>query len=261
MKKAGQKIAAQSLRFMNVKLIFSMVVLSLALPSLLCLGAPYNYNSNPTYSNKPAPRADDSQSNSNQMRNTLSELKNEVKNHEIELRTFEGQLQSQENILDTLRQQMNDTLQDHQHDVTAKSVNLEAKYNALDNTVKGLIEDMRQMKNQANDSVTILGQYKQKLSEFERLIDSQNQHMKNLEAGLSSIVEVMQAKEASEKTLTKMSESSSSFSSSGGTYKVQSGDRLEKIARNHKVSVQALRDCNGLKDDRIIVGQTLKIPN
>ena len=45
------------------------------------------------------------------------------------------------------------------------------------------------------------------------------------------------------------------------TYKVQSGDRLEKIARMHNISVQALREANPqLNGDRINIGQTLKIP-
>lgn len=257
MKKAGQKIAELSLKSMNLKLSCIWVVLISALPIMVCFGVPaYNYNQNWN-----APKKNDenaSNPSSSQLKTTLSDLKNEIRNHESELRTFEGQLQNQEAILDHFRQELSESLEIQQRTTTAQTVNLEARLNALDNSLKGLIEDMRQMKNQANDSVTILGQYKLKLGEFENLMEAQNQHMKNLETGLTSIVEVMQAQEASEKMLTNMSQSSSS---KVNTYKVQQGDRLEKIARNFNISLQGLREANNLKDDKIFVGQKLKIPN
>lgn len=53
---------------------------------------------------------------------------------------------------------------------------------------------------------------------------------------------------------------SSSGSSSGGVYAVTSGDTLSKIARNHGVSVDALKSANGLSGSNIRIGQTLTIP-
>lgn len=44
------------------------------------------------------------------------------------------------------------------------------------------------------------------------------------------------------------------------SYKVKSGDNLMKIAKNQGASVKEIRALNGLKTDRITVGQTLKIP-
>jgi LysM repeat protein len=144
----------------------------------------------------------------------------------------------------------------------ATSVNLEGKtetlsqsLNNLEAMVRGLTNDLRQIKTQSNDSVTVLGQYKQKISELESLLQVQSQHMQNLEAALQSMMEVWQAKEAAREIASKASESGS-----GKTYKVQPGDSLEKIARSQKVSVQALREANQLVNDRILVGQTLKIP-
>jgi len=43
-------------------------------------------------------------------------------------------------------------------------------------------------------------------------------------------------------------------------YRIVRGDTLSEIARRHQVSVVALREHNGLQDNRIRVGQTLKIP-
>ncbi len=44
------------------------------------------------------------------------------------------------------------------------------------------------------------------------------------------------------------------------TYVVKSGDSLSVIAHKHGVKTAALRDANGLKSDRIAVGQKLKVP-
>ncbi len=45
-----------------------------------------------------------------------------------------------------------------------------------------------------------------------------------------------------------------------GTYTVQSGDTLSKIAKKNGVGVTALKEANGLSDGLLKIGQTLKIP-
>jgi LysM repeat protein len=44
------------------------------------------------------------------------------------------------------------------------------------------------------------------------------------------------------------------------TYEVQKGDALEKIGRKFFITAYQLRIFNNLKDDRIVIGQTLRIP-
>lgn len=43
-------------------------------------------------------------------------------------------------------------------------------------------------------------------------------------------------------------------------YEVKAGDNLTKIGRAFKTTPQVLRELNGLKTDRILVGQKLKVP-
>jgi LysM repeat protein len=43
-------------------------------------------------------------------------------------------------------------------------------------------------------------------------------------------------------------------------YVVKSGDTLDRIARAHRTTVQALKAANGLTSDRIAAGQSLKMP-
>jgi len=47
--------------------------------------------------------------------------------------------------------------------------------------------------------------------------------------------------------------------SSTASYKVKRGDNLSTIAKRHGMSVSALRSTNGLRSDRIVAGQTLKV--
>ena len=199
-----------------------------------------------------------------QLRTGLTDLKHELQNHDTEIRMYENKLHTQELSFDQLRQELTDQIQSQRDFARASSINLESKTEALNQSLtnlegmmRGVMSDLRQMKIQSNDSVTVLGQYKQKITELETLLQGQTQHMQNLDAALQSMMEVWQAKESAKESMTPSKES---LSDSGNTYKVQPGDSLEKIARLHKVSVQALRDANQLTNDRILIGQTLKIP-
>ena len=53
--------------------------------------------------------------------------------------------------------------------------NFDQSLKVLDGTVKGVMAALRQLKDQSNEAVTVLGQYKQKIVELEKLIESQNQ--------------------------------------------------------------------------------------
>ena len=44
-------------------------------------------------------------------------------------------------------------------------------------------------------------------------------------------------------------------------YKVKSGDNLSKIAQKHSMTVSQLQKLNNLKDDKIQIGQVLKVTN
>lgn len=72
-------------------------------------------------------------------------------------------------------------------------------------------------------------------------------------------------KAPAEKASTKQSSSSKSKAnnkknSGTTTYTVRKGDSLDKIARKHGVTVKQIKAVNGLKSDKINIGQKLKIP-
>lgn len=211
-------------------------------------------------------QADDINTIIKQMRTSISDLKNEVRNHESEIRMFEERLHNQENSNESMRQQLSDDFQSQkdfsktvQVSIQTKLDNIEIRLGStevqlenLSQASTGLMNDLRQIRSQANDSIVVLGQYKQKLSEIEELINSQNQHIANLELALQSIMELFQSKQAAT--------SQQKTNEGGKIYKVQPGDSLEKIARANHISIQQLKDYNQLTNDRINVGQILKIP-
>lgn len=193
----------------------------------------------------------------NQLRSAVVDLKNSVQNHESEIRTFEEKLQTQESGFESLRDQLTSTSEEQSIQLKNNNVNLESKITALETTLNGLTADLRTMKNQSNDSVAVLAQYKQKLGEIEKIIDAQNQHMGQMENAMKSMMAVLQN---SSQEVQPIAVNTSINSSTGNIYKVQPGDTLEKIARKNNTTAKALKEANSLANDRIVVGQALKIP-
>ena len=185
----------------------------------------------------------------------LSDVKNELNNHEIEIRTFEERLRTQEQMMEDLHQQLKDDLATQRTAVKADSTAIQNKVDVLDRSLKstdgaskGMMTDLRQLKDQSDEFVKILGQYKLKLVDLEKLVEAQNHQMENFETALNTVIEILKGKDSSKASGTKNE-------GGGQTYKVQAGDSLEKVARKHNVSVQALRQANQLTSDRIIIGQ------
>jgi peptidoglycan endopeptidase LytE len=97
--------------------------------------------------------------------------------------------------------------------------------------------DLRSLMAYANQTTSSLSQYRDHIQEIDRKIE-----------------EVAKLRS----TLTQISKTYSS-PESAPTYKVKSGDSLEKIARKHRVSVEALKRDNHLSSDKIVAGQELII--
>ncbi|WP_011176397.1 LysM peptidoglycan-binding domain-containing protein [Candidatus Protochlamydia amoebophila] len=239
---------------MNVKFSFLMGTL-IMFPLLNCMSATYpNYSAHSNLPNQQSTRPV-LDNNTIRFKNSLADLKHELSNHEAEIRIFENKLHNQESSLDQIRQQIVDDLEGQREYTRAMSINLEGKIDTLDKAVNGLMNDLRQLKNHANDSVNVLAQYKQKLVDVEKILEAQDQHISSLEAALHSLIDVWQARETATQEIANKQAINSSK-----TYKVQPGDSLEKIAKANKTTVKILRECNQLTSDLIVVGQVLKLP-
>lgn len=188
-----------------------------------------------------------------ELRDSVDDLRHEVNNHETEIRMYEEKLSNQETIIDSLRQQLNESLQANKQLLQEAILNIELKITSLETTTKGLVGDLRQFKNYANESSSSLAQYKQKFAELEKVLESQNQNMVNLQAALKALMDAVQVKSG-------ISNIGNTQEGSSKNYHVKSGDSLEKIARNNQTTIQALRELNGLTTDKIKVGQILQLP-
>ncbi len=229
---------------------------ALPLLTLLFLGFFMRADAQPSPISRPAP-----EDPSRQLKTILQDLKHEVRNHEVEIRTFEDRLHNQEAAYDQLRQQAQTEMNSQKDYTRAISVNLEGKLNSseeristIDRATKGIITDIRQIQTQFNETILSLNQIKERLTQLEKYLEMQTKHMTSLESALHSMVDLIDSKDVPTQEVCKEMEEGVS------TYKVQSGDTLKKIAIAHKISVQKIKDTNQLASDRINIGQILKIP-
>jgi LysM repeat protein len=75
-----------------------------------------------------------------------------------------------------------------------------------------------------------------------------------------NMLHLQQSLQALAKAMHPTNETAASTSHQGEVYIVQSGDSLEKIAKKHQTSIQAITQLNQLKSSKIWVGQKIKIP-
>ncbi len=180
---------------------------------------------------------------------SMSELKNEVNNHETEIRIFSEKFKSQEEIFESQRQQLADFTQSIKELLRAQTNTIESKSHAHQHTAQEITQELKQ---HAQESAHLLADYKKRIEEIEKMILNQNQTMEHLQTALSALTELLQPKTA----LTSEAHSVDSAK----IYRVKSGDSLEKIAKQYNTTVKLLKELNNLTKDQIIIGQKLSLP-
>ncbi len=183
-------------------------------------------------------------------KNALDSIKHQLGNHEAEIRVFEQKLENLDQILESLRDQLRENASQHKEMVKGSASSQEGKISSLESTSKTLTADLKQLHQHANDTTAALNGFKQKIQELDQRLAAQNKNIENLQSAMQSVLEAFQIK----------SEPAASIASGSKTYKVKNGDSLEKIARAHNTTIQAIKDLNGMTSDKIVVGKSLKIP-
>lgn len=177
-------------------------------------------------------------------RSILSNLQHEVGNHQVEMAVFEERLITLDVTLDTIRQEVSSLKQQQKDKHTAAAQEIEVKIGNLDLSSKSVVSDLKSLKNQLNETTQVLGQFKGRLGALEKIIDAQNQNIDALQAAMRSLAEALQIKEGIKATK---------------IYVVKSGDALEKIARTNHMTVDEVKELNGLTTPKIIIGQKLLV--
>lgn len=181
-----------------------------------------------------------------EVQTNLDDVQNDLNSYQTEQQILDGRIKQQENALTKLKHQF---LEIH----LAKIENLQEQVKSLESQIVALQSvnetsktEMRNLSLHANETTSALTQYKEKIRELEKLSNSQNQRMK----------EVVKLKDTLDSLLITLRDGYSEYN----TYKVSSGDTLEKIAKTHQTHVQTLKKMNHLKNDILREGQELKIP-
>ena len=168
------------------------------------------------------------------VRTDVEDIKHDLNTYEIEHHVVEGKIIDQEQTIASLRHQIAELKSGKLDSFVQELQNLDKKLQHVIKKQEKIITDIRQLSSHANDTTTALAQYKDKISEFEKAIHSQN-----LQLG-----EIKKMAEAEETKI----------------YTVKPGDSLEKIARDHQTSTQAIKQLNGMQSDLIVVDQKIQIP-
>lgn len=187
-----------------------------------------------------------------ELRDTLSDLRHEVNNHEAEIRMFEEKMNSQEAIIDSLRKQIQDNTQASKEFLKGNVSQQEEKLSLMESNLRVVSADTKQLKSILSENSQTLADSKQRITALEKIIELQNENIANLHSGLRSLMDVM-GKESSNRTISSADEASSTH------YRVKAGDTLEKIAKKYNTTIKKLKELNNLSSDQIIVGQKLQI--
>lgn len=119
-----------------------------------------------------------------------------------------------------------------------ESVDLKKKIATLEKTIDKMNAEIRTLTSHAQQTTASLTSYREQILNIDYKLDE-----------ISKL----------RSTLSQLSQTSRLQTSS--SYTVKAGDSLEKIARKHQVSVEALKRENNLSSDKIMVGEQLTIPS
>jgi LysM repeat protein len=183
-----------------------------------------------------------------ELRMELADVKHALNSTQVELSILEDRMKNQDSTLYAVKNQaVNKMPQISQLNTQINS--LENRIGTIEKNQEKTLTDLRQLSSHANLTAGALSQYKEKIQELEREIASQNRKFEEfikLKSTLASISKLMKQNAFAEESVK--------------TYKVQTGDSLERIARQHRTTVDVLKKINRLESDLIMAGQELKIP-
>lgn len=177
----------------------------------------------------------------------ISDLKQTTHCYQVEKEILEEKLNQQEAMIESLQKQLKNFRMPTDELSNGKIALLEKKISSLEKINEGLVSDLRQFKTHANEAAASLQKFQSKISSLEQEVDNNLGHMKK--ALESLMILSKKGKDAV----------SPSEISQNGTYRVKAGDTLERIARAHGVTIEAIKKSNQLTSDRIIIGQELHI--
>lgn len=177
-----------------------------------------------------------------ELRIEIDDLKYALNTTQVDLGLLDERLKKQNNALNGVKGQAggNSSLSL----ISSQVATLEKKVLGLEKTLEKAANDLRALNASVNQTLSKVQHIETDLSLHDKRLDE----VAKLKGTLTSISKAIGQQSASSTNSTK-------------TYCVKAGDSLEKIARNNKSSVDAIRKINNLSNDRINIGQELRLPN
>jgi chromosome segregation ATPase len=176
----------------------------------------------------------------------VEELRQKVHCYELERDILEEKIHKQEEALQKLQKDLSQS-QNSKDEIWQNKISLfEKKISSLEQKNDTLLNDLKQLQTHANTTTSSLSMFKSKMGDLEENV---NLSVTTLKSAVESLLKAMQKNTLQEVILDNKSVSKS--------YKVKSGDSLEKIAKAHGLKVEQLKKLNHLTKDRINVGQDL----
>ena len=176
------------------------------------------------------------------VRTDIEDVKHDLNTYQIEHHIIEGKMIDLENTIVSLTENKVESQRSQLQQLAQDFAQIGKKISQLTKKQENLIVDIRQLTVHANDTTTALQQYKDKISEFEKNILLQNEH----------ILELSKIK----KSLQNLADKSDLKK-----YVVKQGDTLKEIATNYNTSVEKIKNLNHLDEDLIKIGQEIMVPS
>jgi len=169
--------------------------------------------------------------NVDEMRLELSDVKHELHSARIEISLLEERIAKQE-------QQRISTQGDEK---LGPAEGLSKKVAECEKLLNKVLADVRTLSQQTSKALS-------RVQELEAALATQDKKFEEISKLKGMLTSLSQGVEAENKTPCPLK------------YSVKPGDSLEKIARHHHTSVAAIKQLNNLTQDKIVVGQELKLP-
>ena len=170
-----------------------------------------------------------------ELRIELDDLKHALTTTQVELNLLDERLRKQDNS-------KGKTLSSESL-LSSQITTLEKRIGNLEKTFDKVATDLRALNTSVAQTLSKIQNLEGDLTSHDKRLDE----VAKLKGTLTSISKAIGQRSADEPTTATKS------------YRVKAGDSLEKIARVHHVTVDSLRKLNNLSNDKIVIGQELRL--
>lgn len=173
-------------------------------------------------------------------------LSYQISSIDAEVRSLKDAIENQQTRLESMREEVSQLIHATKDATGEQASSLEARLGKIEKNFDKIVSDIKQLSTFSNELASYQKKLEKALSSYDSLFEAQEKEIKNVNAALKSIVQAVQKTEGLPKL-------------SSGSYRVKSGDTLEKIAKEFGISLGSLKEMNNLQTDTIFVGQQLQI--